>query len=120
MSARWCLLALVSTHLSAAMTLVRDGQPVAAIVVAREATPPELFAAEELQRYVQQASGARLSVGVAAPAGQPAVVVATLSHAPQLGVEPTPAEQALGSEGLARRTAGDRLLILGHWNIVLE
>jgi len=71
-----CLLALLGTAMAAApVTLVKDGEPVATIVVADEPTaipvgkPPTVaYAAEELQRFIEKASGARLEIVPAAQA----------------------------------------------------
>ncbi|MEA3368024.1 MAG: hypothetical protein U9R68_07925, partial [Planctomycetota bacterium] len=65
-----CLLALTATTTTAApVTLVRDGQPAAAIVIADEPVaipvgkPPTVaYAAKELQRFIEKAAGARLEI----------------------------------------------------------
>lgn len=99
---------------SAAVTIVQDRNPVAALHVPADATPQERFAAAELQAYIEKATGARLPLRTGAPpADEPAVVVALAANAPALGVELTPAEEGLGPEGLARRTDGPRVLVLG-------
>jgi len=71
-----CLLALAGVALAAApITLVDDGKPAATIVIADDPTaipvgkgaakgkPPTVaYAAEELQRFIEKASGARLEI----------------------------------------------------------
>ncbi|KPK41419.1 MAG: hypothetical protein AMK72_15240, partial [Planctomycetes bacterium SM23_25] len=65
-----CLLALTgTTTVAAPVTLVRDGQPAAVIVIADEPVaiplgkPPTVaYAAEELQRFIEKATGARLEI----------------------------------------------------------
>lgn len=106
--------ALTAGLASAAVTIVEPARPAAVIFVRAGAGAPEQFAAEELRQYLGRATGAELMVreGVP-PAGQPAIVVALTAAAGELGLTLTAAEQALGAEGLARRTDGDRLLILG-------
>ncbi len=109
-----CWLLLQTLTGAGAMTLVRDHQPVAAIHVAPGATLPERFAAEELQRYIEQATGAELPVRVGAPApDELAVVVALVSRLGDLGVTARGREKALGTEGLALRTAGNHLIVAG-------
>jgi uncharacterized protein DUF4838 len=66
-SLRCGFLALVSLSIlpgeaCADVTLVKKGAPRAQLVVAAEAAAPERFAAEEIQRYVEQMSGARLPI----------------------------------------------------------
>lgn len=71
-----CLLALTGTELAAApTTLVKDGKPAATIVIADQPAaisvgkpPTVVYAAEELQRFIEKASGARLEIVPAAKA----------------------------------------------------
>jgi len=77
-----CLLAVTGAVLAAApITLVEDGKPAATIVIADEPTaipvgkgaakgkPPTVaYAAEELQRFIEKATGARLEILPAAKA----------------------------------------------------
>jgi len=71
-----CLLALTGAALAAApITLVEDGKPAATIVIADQPTaipvgkpPTVVYAAEELQRFIEKASGARLEIVPAAKA----------------------------------------------------
>jgi hypothetical protein len=71
-----CLVALMGTALGAApVTLVKDGKPAATIVIADEPVaipvgkPPTVaYAAEELQRFIEKATGARLEIVPAAQA----------------------------------------------------
>jgi hypothetical protein len=71
-----CLLALTATAMAAGpVTLVKDGKPAATIVIADQPTaipvgkPPTVaYAAEELQRFVEKATGARLEIVSAAEA----------------------------------------------------
>jgi len=51
---------LLAPCLAPAATLVRDGQPQATLIVAREAGAPVQLAATELQRYIEAISGAKL------------------------------------------------------------
>jgi hypothetical protein len=71
-----CLLALMGTAMAVApVTLVKDGKPAATIVIADQPTaiplgkPPTVaYAADELQRFIEKATGARLEIIPAAQA----------------------------------------------------
>ncbi|MGC9317600.1 MAG: hypothetical protein ACP5KN_06125, partial [Armatimonadota bacterium] len=58
-----------------AVTIAADGQPMAAIVVAEEATIAEQGAAEELAAYLGQTAGCEFTVTGEADADGPAVYV---------------------------------------------
>ena len=60
-----------------AVTLVEDGRPVAPVVLADESLPAEQLAAEELVRFVERASGAKLAVvkESAAPKSGPRILL---------------------------------------------
>ena len=60
------LLALCSWGVSYAMQITDEGRPVATIIVSSRATEAERFAAQELQKYVRQISGAELSIATEA------------------------------------------------------
>ncbi|MEN6301530.1 MAG: DUF4838 domain-containing protein [Armatimonadia bacterium] len=91
---------IISTSAHAAVTLVRDHKPLAAIHVSAKATAPEQFAASEIQSYLQKITGAALPIKATQPAGNaPAIIIAL--------------DQSLGLEALSRRTDGNHLLILG-------
>ena len=93
--------------------LTENGQSGYAIVVAADAPAPEKFAAEELQKYLLQISGARLPVVTSAapelaicvgprgvPTGQRDNVAADLKDR--------------GEDGYVMRSAGKRLLLVGN------
>ncbi|MCA1808568.1 MAG: hypothetical protein LC725_03780, partial [Lentisphaerae bacterium] len=58
----WLGLAVALVNVAAAVELVRDGQPMAQIVVAQEALPQVRTAAGELQYYLEKMSGALLPI----------------------------------------------------------
>ena len=60
----------------AAFPLAKDGQPAARIVIAADAHPAVAYAAEELQRWVEAISGARLPIDAGAGGAGPKVVLA--------------------------------------------
>ena len=51
------------------ITLVEDGRSDYTIVISPESSPPQRYAAEELATFVEQMSGAKLPVAVAATEG---------------------------------------------------
>lgn len=67
---------LAGTLAAAELELVRDGKPMAVIVVAEDAPPPERFAAKELQRAIRLMSGAELEVRSSASEEENALMIA--------------------------------------------
>lgn len=92
--------------------MAENGQSSWQIVLPQEASPPVRYAAEELQRFVEEMTGAEMPiVDDSAPLPERAVLLGDNRHLPALGVE-VDFEQ-LGAEGYVLRTAGDRLVIAG-------
>src|SRR5439155_15624278 len=83
------------------ITLVKDGKSDYVIVTAPNPTPAEQRGASELQKYIQQMSGAELPI-VANPKPMPAHAIVT-----------GPGPASLGSEGFTIKTTGQRLAIIG-------
>ncbi|MBM4085139.1 MAG: hypothetical protein FJ272_10155, partial [Planctomycetes bacterium] len=97
----------------AELTLVRDGRPLAAIVISAQATAAEKLAATELARYVERVSGAKLAVVGAADATKgPRVLVGTLERLDEFKV--STAKLPLHIEGFVIRAIGDDLLLAGR------
>ncbi len=119
MSLMGCLFALTGAALAAApITLVDSGKPAATIVIADQPTaipvgkPPTVaYAAEELQRFIEKASGARLDIVPAAkaPAAGALLLVgrSALSEKYQLALPTKP-------EGLRIVTFARGVAILGE------
>ncbi len=104
------VLVLCSWGVSYAMQITDDGKPVATIVVPDRASETEQFAAEELQRYVRQMSGAELRIQAEAEAREgPRIFVGAASR------------WAAARQDMRRtdpdifviRTIGDRLMLVG-------
>ena len=96
-----------------AITLVRDGQPRAAIWLSTAANSIERAAAQDLQEYLSRMSGAKLSIRKGTPpAGQPAVLIGHGQRARQL-VSDVLDEQHLGFDGFVIRTRADCLVLAG-------
>lgn len=96
----------------AGLRLAAGGQSSYRIVVSAQAIPSERYAAEELQRYVEQATGARLPVVTDAEAPAPReILVGDSAHVRRLGL--TPDTERLGPDGFFLRTEKKHLLIVG-------
>jgi len=94
------------------LTLVQQGKSTYSICVSEAASPSEKHAAEELQKFLEEMSGARLPIVTDAekPEGD-LVLVGNSKLVEQLALK-VPFE-SLGSEGVVLRTAGSRILIVG-------
>jgi len=94
------------------ITLVKDGKSDYVIVVARDAIPPERYAAEELQRYLERISGAKLPIVTdEAEMGEREVILGDNEHLRRLGLVIDFRE--LGEEGFVLKTHGSYLVIAG-------
>jgi len=93
------------------VTLVRDGQPAATIVLARAPTRAARFAAFELQHHVQAMTGARLPlVGAGEPVAGTAILVGDSEPARARGFDPG----RLAFEEYEVRLAEGALLLAGR------
>ncbi len=92
------LFTLVFTTFASALTIVRDGRSDYTIVLPVEASPSQKHAAEELQKFIEQMSGAKLPIASAAS-----------GRAIILGQN----ADGLGDEGFKLKTDGDNLIIAG-------
>lgn len=113
-ASRWLAivtLGLAVAQRATAMTLARDGKTAYAIVLDAQASAPERTAAQRLQYYLREVTGAEFPI-VAAPRAK----------GPNLWVGQSPAVsallpgidwEALGSEGIVMRTVGDDLVLAG-------
>ena len=103
-----------------AVQIVRDGRPVAVILVADDANPVAFEAAEELARVVEKATGARLltlpeSELKTDAKGYPGdsaskILVGDGQWVQKLGVDVS----TLPPEGFAIKTAGRHLILAGR------
>jgi len=94
------------------LTLVRRGVSNYSICVSEAASPSEKHGAEELQKFVEQISGARLPIVTDAekPAGN-LILVGNSAVVQRLGLEIPFAE--LGLEGFVLKTEGNHFVIVG-------
>ena len=81
--------------------------PGCAIGVAREAPPPERFAAEELQRYLAAAAGGTFPVLDTLPPDQPGFLVGSIGRS---HVQPVP---ILSEDGYLMKRVGTQVVLLG-------
>lgn len=94
------------------IVLAEGGQSTYSIYLSQDASPSEEHGAQELQRFLQEISGARLPIlsGVRQPAGN-LVLVGQSDRVGQL--EMNIPFQSLGAEGYALKTSGNHLVIAG-------
>ena len=91
------------------VTLAQNGKSGYAIVIGTDASPSERHAAEELQNFFEQISGARLPVST--HAGPRMVLVG--DSAPLRALKLDISFRDLGPEGFVLKTAGPHLVIAG-------
>jgi hypothetical protein len=106
--------ALAWTALSAqgSVTLVRGGVSRHRIVLATNAPPSERYAAEELQRYLEKMSGAKLPIiSDAERADSREILLGSNAHLQKLGLKID--FTRLGPDGFTLQTKGNRLIIAG-------
>ena len=106
------LLFAPATRIIAAVTLADKAATRYRIVVAADAIPSERYAAEELQRYLERMSGAKLPIVTdAEPAASREILLGDNAHLRSLKskIDFT----SLGADGFVLRTDGNRLIIAG-------
>lgn len=99
------------------LTLVKEGQPVATIVIAASPTDNARSAATELQKYLEKMTGARLAVATdaAPPAGTLVLVGRSRVTDAIADLEiPSGRTKDLREEGFVIRTLGVRLVLAGN------
>jgi len=96
----------------AAPTIAEKGKSRYRIVIAADAIPSERYAAEELQRYLEKMSGAKLPIVTdAEPIKAREILLGDNAHSRKLKVDRD--INRLGAEGFVLRTEGNRLIIRG-------
>ncbi len=105
-------LSLAGTAPAQDLVLVEDGKSPYRIMVALDATMQEYYAAQQLQRYVKEMTGAELPiVGDDNALGDTRILVGFNRHLERLGLEVD--RESFGPEEFLIRTAGRHLVILG-------
>jgi len=99
-----------------AFRLVTDGKPQATIVVNPQAGKSVRFAAEELQRYVERITGAKLAIATTDDrVTGPRILVGHSAATDALKVAiPSGFTHALKEEGFIEKTIGDVLIVAGN------
>lgn len=106
------LVALLCTQGGANVNLVKDGRSDYCIILAKDASPSEHWAAGELKRFIGEMSGAIISYADdSANVPEHAILLGDSQALRSLGVAID--FDSLGDEGFAIKTAGDRLIIAG-------
>jgi len=105
-------IALGSVGTAAPLRLVEDGKSRYCIVIAKDASPSEHFAAAEFKRYIQQISGATLPYAPDGPNPPAKAVMIGDSEAFRSLKLSMPAD-ASGDEAYLIRTSGERFVIVG-------
>src|SRR5215471_20081958 len=94
------------------LTIINHGKSRFQIVIASNAILSERYAAEELQRYLEKISGAKLPITTdAAPLRIGEILLGDNAHVQKSGLDL--ALDRLGSEGFIIRTEGQRLILAG-------
>lgn len=108
----WCvglILALCSS-LGAAITISRNGQTTAVIVVAPDASEPEQYAAAELARFLGQIAGGEFKVQNEGNKESSCIFV---GPGAAKWADTQFSTDGLGAEGIVLRTVGDDLILAG-------
>jgi len=96
----------------AQVVLAKDGKSLYRIVVPQKAIPSERYAAEELQRYLERISGAKLPIVTdSEPMGSHEILLGDNAHLRKLGIQFDFAK--LGADGFVLRTFQNHLIIAG-------
>ena len=102
----------LSAPANAPLTLVEKGKSTYTICLSEAASPSEKHAAEELQRFLEEMSGARLPI--ASDAEKPAGDLILLGKSVLVEqLDPRIPYSRLGAEGFVLKTSGKQLLIVG-------
>jgi len=97
-----------------ALKICNDGKSDYRIVLSAKAVPSEQYAAQELQKYLEKISGARLPIVTdEAKASPNEILVGTNSHATKLAREIR--QEKLGPDGFVWQTDVRKLLIAGGY-----
>ena len=94
------------------LTLAKQGKSTYSICISETASPSEKHAADELQRFLEEMSGARLPIVTDAEKVEGDLVLVGNSKLVEQLASTIPLER-LGPEGFVLRTAGNRMLIVG-------
>lgn len=108
----WCvgLILALCNSLGAAITISRNGQATAVIVVAPDASEPEQYAAAELARFLGQIAGGEFTVQREENKQSACIFV---GPGAAKWADAQFSTDGLGAEGIVLRTVGDDLILAG-------
>lgn len=98
------------------LTIVKDGQSQAVIITAEKPTASARHAAEELQRFIELMSGAKLPIqtdAAAPPADRTLLVVGRSRLTAGVNI-PTGVDRDFTREGFVLKTRGNKLILVGN------
>src|SRR3989442_13807015 len=106
------LISVCSVESRAALTLANNGASRYHIVISANAIPAERYAAEELQRYLERLSGAKLPIVTdAGPVELREILLGDNAHLAKLRLKVDFSK--LGTDGFVLRTEGRRIVVAG-------
>lgn len=107
------MLALAFSRNADAVTLVRDGKPIACILLPSKPTPEEKKSADELRKYIRLMSGAALKLRYGAgPKGDAVLIGRHPESMKSIGSFLN--DETLGYDGVIIKTSGNRLFVAGN------
>lgn len=112
---RWrgfvCLAVMFVAKLGLGLTLVEQGTSDYRIIIPEASSPSTRYAAEELQRFIKESTGAELPIYTDAEPASPREILLGNARLAELGIAVD--FDALGAEGYLVRTVDERLIIAG-------
>src|SRR6266545_1119948 len=106
------MLTFVTAQAADKLPIAKGGKSDYAIVVRQDASPSEKRGANEIQKFVEEMSGAKLPIVTEdQPAKEHEIVVGIGSRAAEAKLQPD--VKSLGNDGFVLNTRGQKLFILG-------
>jgi len=96
-----------------AVELVSDGEPLARIIAPGSADEVTLFAAKELQRYIERISGAQLAIDEAPAKTSPSTAIYLGTACSKVASDLPPQPRYLGDDKFVIRTVNNHVCIAG-------
>ena len=109
-----CLAHQANARDVASACLVQDGRPASSILLGKQASSTERYAAEELQRYLEKMSGAKIpiEVGEASQATGTMIIIGTPRSNDDVAAVTSGLE--LGRDGFRLEVSKDRIILAGE------
>lgn len=111
--ANYLLITCAMAQQNQAITLAQNGKTPYTIALANDAIPAEKTAAEQLQKYFRQITGATIAIKAESDVatGDPQILVGTGARVK--GLLPNQNWNSLGSDGILIKTVGENLILAG-------